>query len=97
MSLVRFEMFKNNVIFGLIALVEICVVLEEKSDDLDTGFLVDDTISEKDLGIKELCSDDKDEEMSAQTLGLVDNLFCKLTYMESVLELVEVERHLSQL
>ena len=33
----------------------------------------------------------------AQTLGIVDHLFCKLTYLESVLELMKVERHLSQL
>ena len=49
------------------ALVRIQVV-EEECEDWDTDFLVDDTISEKDLGIQELCSEDKDEKMSAQTL-----------------------------
>ena len=58
---------------------------------------MDDIISEKDLGIKELGSDDKNEYMSEQTLEIVDNLFCKSKYLESVLELAEVERHLSQI
>ena len=43
------------------ALAGIQVVLEEECDDWYTGLLRDDTISEKDLGIKELGSDDKDE------------------------------------
>ena len=78
------------------ALVEIQVV-EEECEDQDTGFLVDDIISEKDLGIYLLGSEDKDEEIPAQTLEIVDNLFSKSTYLELVLELAEVERHLSQL
>ena len=53
--------------FELMALVGIKVV-EEECDDWDTGFLIDDNISEMDLDIKELCSEDKDEEMPAQTL-----------------------------
>ena len=57
------------------ALVGIQVV-EEECDNWDTGFLVDDTISEKDLGINELGSEDIDEEMSAKTQEIVDNLFC---------------------
>ena len=52
------------------ALVGIQVV-EEECNYWDTGFLVDDTISDKDLGIKELDSDDKDEEMSVQVLEIV--------------------------
>ena len=77
------------------ALVGIQVV-EKECEDWDTGFLVDDIISEKDLGIHKFGSEDKDEEIPAQTLEIVDNLFCKSTYLESVLELTEVERHLSQ-
>ena len=82
---------KKPDIFGLMSLFRIQVV-EEECNDWDTGFLVNDTISEKDLVIMEFDSDHKDEEMSAQTLGIVDNLFCKSTYLESVLELAEVER-----
>ena len=87
-------MFKNNVIFWING---ISWNIGSRRRILWLGFLVDDTISEKDLGIKELGSEDKDEEMSAQILEIVDNLFCKSTCLESVLVLAEVERHLSQL
>ena len=55
-------------------------VVEEECNDWDSGFLVGDIISEKDVCIKELGSA---EEIPEQTLEIVDNLFCKSSYLES--------------